>query len=112
MDSPWFKDAFEDLVLDAGGVKKPPPPPPESLFNLDKDRSVKTIHDRNMKRLPSTEYSPPRKTNEIIQVASSDEDSTSSSSDSRSRNATADGEDGAPASSEEVNGEQSETLGG
>ena len=73
---------------------------------------MKTIHDRNMNRLPSAGISPPRKTDEIVHVASSDEDSASSSGDSRSRNATADGEDGPPASSEEVNGTQGATLGG
>ncbi len=37
----WYKNAFEDLnPAKQGGLK----PPPESLFNLDEDRSIKTIH--------------------------------------------------------------------
>jgi hypothetical protein len=112
VEAPWFKDAFEDLALDAGEARKPLAPPPESLFNLDEDRSVKTIHDRNMNRLPSAGHTPPRKTNEIVQVASSDEDSASSSSEYGSRNATADGDDDAPVSSDEANGEQGATMGG
>ncbi|KAL3799667.1 hypothetical protein ACHAW5_009172, partial [Stephanodiscus triporus] len=43
----WFKDAFADLGLDADGSKKKLAPPPEALFNIDEDRSIKTIHNRN-----------------------------------------------------------------
>ncbi len=40
----WYKNAFEDI----GTVKQSnPEPPPESLFNLNEDRSIKTIHLRN-----------------------------------------------------------------
>jgi hypothetical protein len=49
----WFKDAFEDLRLDKKGRPKQPAPPPKALFNLDEDRSIKTIHLRNEQHLPS-----------------------------------------------------------
>jgi hypothetical protein len=44
----WFKNAFKDLDLDMSGAPKALTPPPEVLFNLDEDRLIKTIHDRNM----------------------------------------------------------------
>jgi hypothetical protein len=40
----WYKDAFKDLGTAKQGRLKPPP---ESLFYLDEDRSIKTIHLRN-----------------------------------------------------------------
>ncbi len=40
----WYKDAFKDLGMAKQGRLKPPL---ESLFNLDEDRSIKTIHLRN-----------------------------------------------------------------
>ena len=108
----WFKDAFVDLNLSKANNPKKLAPPPEALFNLDEERSVQTIHNRNLARLPSAGQ-PLRKTgNRNVNLTLSDEDSASSSGDSRSRNATADGEDGSPASSEEVNGEQGATMGG
>jgi hypothetical protein len=56
----WYKNAFENLGAPKwGGLK----PPPESLFNLEEDRSVKTIHLRNKNWLaPATGGStPPQK---------------------------------------------------
>ncbi len=40
----WYKNAFEDLGPAKQGIHKTPAPPLESLFNLDKDRFIKTIH--------------------------------------------------------------------
>ena len=40
----WFKDAFADLGIAAkGGALKKQAPPPEMLFDLDGDRSIKTM---------------------------------------------------------------------
>jgi hypothetical protein len=39
----WYKNAFEDLGPAKQGSHKTPAPPPESLFNLNKDCSIKTI---------------------------------------------------------------------
>jgi hypothetical protein len=40
----WFKNAFTDLGSAVDGKSKKPAPPPETLFNLEEDRSVKTVH--------------------------------------------------------------------
>jgi hypothetical protein len=88
----WYKNAFEDI----GTVKlSNPKPPPELLFNLDEDRSIKTIHLSNEARLSLKEGgSQPlqkKSIDEVIQPTSSDEESASSSSDEGSRSAAADG---------------------
>ena len=100
----WFKNAFEDLELDMPGAPKALTPPPESLFNLDKDRSIKTIHDRNLNR-PSAAGTPPWKNvSETVDMTFSDEDSTPSSSDEGPRKADAAEDHEVLASSDEVNG--------
>jgi hypothetical protein len=43
----WFKDAFTDLGLTVNRKSKKTAPPPETLFNLEEDRSVKTVHHRH-----------------------------------------------------------------
>jgi hypothetical protein len=40
----WFKNAFADLGSAVDGKSKKPAPPPETLFYLEEDRSVKTVH--------------------------------------------------------------------
>jgi hypothetical protein len=45
----WYKDAFKDLGLTTKDGSKKPAPPPKTLFNLDEDRSIKTIHNHNEK---------------------------------------------------------------
>ena len=95
----WFKNTFEDLVLDMPGAPKALAPPPKSLFNLDKDRSIKTIHDRNLNR-PSAAGTPPRKNvSETVDMRFWDEDSVSGP---RKADAAEDHE--VLASSDEVNG--------
>ena len=83
-------------------------PPPESLFNLDENRSIKTIHLRNKNRLaPAKGGSPPpqkKSNNEVVEVASSDEDSASSSSDEGLRSAATDGDENLPSSTVEDKG--------
>jgi hypothetical protein len=95
----WYKDDFEDLgAAKQGGPK----PPPESLFNLDEDCSIKTIHLRNDNWLPSTGGSPlpQKKSNtETVKPTSSDEDYASSSSDKGLRSAAANRDEYAPTSS-------------
>jgi len=100
----WYNDAFEDLgVAKQGGLK----PPPESLFNLDKDRSIKTIHLRNNNRLaPAADGLPPpqKKSNsEVVNLVSTDEDSASSSSEEGLCSAATDGDFYDPSSSVEDN---------
>ncbi len=101
----WYKNAFENLgAAKQEGLK----PPPESLFNLNKDRSIKTIHLRNENRLaPAASGKPPpqkKSNNEVVEMTSSDEDSASSSSDEGSRSAATDGDKNLPSSSVDDNG--------
>jgi hypothetical protein len=101
----WYKDAFKDLGTAKQGCLKPPP---ESLFNLNEDRSIKTIHLRNDNRLLSAGgSSPPRQklNTEVVELASFDEESASSSSDEGSRSAAANGDEVLPSSSAEENGQ-------
>jgi len=101
----WFKDAFADLGLDADGSKKKLAPPPEALFNIDEDRSIKTIHNRNMvsHSLPGSPL-PAGNGNGNVVWTLSDEDSTSLSLDEGPRTAASGKDDNVLASSAEVNG--------
>ena len=83
---------------------KAPPPLPEILFDLDGDKSIKTIHHHNENRLPSMVSTPSKKTdNGIVNLMTSDEESTCSSSDDGSRSAAANGGEYSPSSSAEDN---------
>jgi hypothetical protein len=103
----WFKDAFEDLGPAAKGGPKHPTPPPETLFDLDRERLVKTIHQCNEKSQPSMGSTPPaRKTGtRIVNLMASDKDSTSSSSNKGSCSAASDGGANSPSSSDKDNGQ-------
>ncbi len=103
----WFKDAFEDLVPATKGGPKRPTPPPKTLFELDGERLVKTIHQHNKKSQPFAGSTPPaRKTGtRIINLMASDEDSTSSSSDKGLRSAASDGDAKSPSLSDKDNGQ-------
>jgi hypothetical protein len=109
----WYRDAFEDIDV---AKQSRPKPPPESLFNLDKDRSIKTIHLRNDNRLPSTAGEPhplqKKPTNEAVHLMNSDEESASSSSDDGSRSAAAKGDKYSPSSSTEENGQAPDATNG
>ena len=86
---------------------KKPAPPPESLFNLEEDQSVKTVHHRQEveQEATTTGNTPSRKgKNEIVELASSDEDSASSSSQDGLRAADAVGDGDSPTSSAEDDG--------
>ena len=104
----WFKDAFADLGSATNGKSKKPAPPPESLFNLEEDRSVKTVHHRHeeeQQEATTAGNTPPRKgKNEVVELASSDEDSASSSSLDGPRAADAVGDEDSPTSSAEDDG--------
>ena len=103
----WFKDAFANLGPTANGQPKKTAPPPETLFNLEEDRSVKTVHHRHEEQQAATTASttPPRKgNNKIVEVASSDEDSASLSSQDRPRATDAVGDEDSPTSSAEDDG--------
>ncbi len=81
-------------------------PPPETLYNLAGDRSVKTVHDKNM--VPSQGgISSLTRTSETINLAGSDEESASLSgffsvplparaapTEDNTSNSSSDGEDG------------------
>ena len=91
----WFKDAFADLGSTANGRLKKTAPPPETLFNLEEDRSVKTVHHRHEEQQAATTAgtTPPWKgNNKIVVVASSDKDTASSSSRDRPRTTDAVGD--------------------
>jgi hypothetical protein len=98
----WYKDALKELSLTTKEGSKTPAPPPKTLFNLDKDRSIKTIHNCNEKQLPSVgSPAPPKKLNpKVVKLTESDEDPASSSGDDGSRSAATDGDDDAPAPSD------------
>ena len=108
-NAPWYKNAFADLLgLD---IKKLAPPP-EAIYNLDEDRSIKTIHNRNANRLTSVGSTPPRKKgSEIVDMASSDEDSASSSSMDQPRDAGVNEEEVSTALCEGVNNRRNVTDG-
>jgi len=59
----WFKNAFADLGLTIDRKLKKPAPLPETLFNLEKDQSVKTVHHRHEEQQAATTAgnTPPRK---------------------------------------------------
>jgi hypothetical protein len=101
----WFKDAFSGLDLDKSKGTKQPATPLETLFDLDGERLIKTIHERHMHRTTTTTGSPPPKkgTRELVDMADSDdEDSASSSNDEGSHEHSNQGVDGSsPASSAE-----------
>jgi len=112
-NAPWFKDAFAGLGLAAkGGAGMKQAPPPETLFDLDRDRSIKTIHHRN-KEQPNegAGSTPPKKGKGIVEVVDdSTEEESDGDSESPSENqerpraaATVRG-DALPTSSDEVNG--------
>jgi hypothetical protein len=110
----WYKDAFEDLSPATKGGLKKPTPPPETLFNLDKDCTVKIIHLCNEKRPPPAgSTTRPRKlTTKIVRLTGSDEDSASSSGDEWSCFAATKGDDDALSSSDGVNGQAQDLADG
>jgi hypothetical protein len=58
----WFKDAFANLgIVSNGRATKKQAPQPETLFNLDGDRSIKTIYQRNKAQPSSAGCTPPEK---------------------------------------------------
>ena len=70
----WFKDTFADLNLTKRGKGKLPAPPPECLYNLARDNSVGTIHDKNM-----APFQEGKSSKDTVNLAGSDEESASSS---------------------------------
>jgi hypothetical protein len=77
----WFKDAFADLGIAMNRrATKEQAPPPEMLFDLDGDRSIKTIHQCNKAQLSSAGRMPPKKKKgkELIDVSSEEESSKES----------------------------------
>jgi hypothetical protein len=117
-NAPWFKNAFEGLDLESGPAgNKQQAPPPEALFNLDGDRSVKTIHERHIAKAMTGSPPPRKKGNKneaAIEVDSSDdEDSASSLSDAGPRDQTAEGVvETSPTSSDEDGQNESVANGG
>ncbi len=60
--SSWFKDPFANLgIASKGGASKKQAPPPETLFDLDGERSIKTIHQRNKAQSSDVGSTPPKK---------------------------------------------------
>ncbi len=98
----WFKNAFADLDSAVDGKTKKPAPPPETLFNLEEDRSIKTVHHCHEQAATTAGSTPPWKgKGEVVNVASSDEESASSSSQDRPRTEAAVGDEDFFASSDE-----------
>jgi hypothetical protein len=109
----WFKDAFADLGSRVDGKPKKPAPPLETLFNLEDDRSVKTVHHCHEQAVTTVGSTPPWKgKGEVVKMASSDEESASSSSQDGPRTAAAIGDEDSPTSSDEGNGEAPGTADG
>jgi hypothetical protein len=108
----WFKDDFANLGIASNGrATKKQAPPPETLFNLDGDRSIKTIHQHNKAQPSSTGHTPPKKKKgeELIDVSSEEEFSEESAplleNQGRPHTAATVGEKEYPASSDEVDGQ-------
>jgi hypothetical protein len=108
----WFKNASADLgIASKGGASKKQALPPETLFNLDGERSIKTIHQRNKAQPSNAESTPPKKgkDKDLIDIFSEEESDEESASlpgkQGRSRAAAAAGEDKSPTSSNEVDGQ-------
>jgi hypothetical protein len=101
----WFKNAFVDLGLAVGGKLKKPSLPSETLFNLEEDWSVKTVHHRHKQAATTAGSTPPWKgKGKVVNVASSDEESASSSSQVRPHTAATVGDDDSSTSSDEDDG--------
>jgi hypothetical protein len=110
----WFKDAFADLGIAAkGGALKKQAPPPETIFDLDEDRSIKTIHHRNKEQPNNVGSITPKKGKEkdVIDVSSEEESDGESTSppgkQERPGAAATVGGDKPPTSSDEVDGKAS-----
>jgi hypothetical protein len=100
-----FKNAFADLGLAVEGKTKKPAPPPETLFNLEEDRSIKTLHHHHEQAATTAGITPPWKgKGKVVNVASSDEQSASSSSQDRPCTEAAVGDEDFSASSDEDDG--------
>ncbi len=115
----WFKDAFADLGIAAkGGALEKQAPPPETLFDLDRDRSIKTIHHRKEEQPNNAGSTPPKKGKEkdVIDVSSEEESDGESASPPGKQErpdaaATVEGDE-PPTSSDEVDGEASGAANG
>jgi hypothetical protein len=108
----WFKDTFANLGIALnGGSSKKQAPPPEILFNLDGERSIKTIHQRNKAQPSNVGSAPPKKgkDKDLINISSKEESdkesAPSSGKQGRLHAAATVGEDESPTSSDEVDGQ-------
>ena len=108
----WFNDAFANLeIVLKGGASKKQAPPPETLFNLDGERSIKTIHQRNKAQPSNMGSTPPKKgkDEDLINISSeeeSDKESTPSpGKQGRLRTAATVREDESLTSRDEVDGQ-------
>jgi hypothetical protein len=82
------------------GKPKKPAPPPKTLFNLEEDWSVKTVHHHLRQVATAVGSTPPRKgKGKIVKVASSGEESASSSRKDGLCTAAAIGDEDSPTSS-------------
>ncbi len=107
----WFKDAFANLGIASNGrATEKQAPPPETLFNLDGDCSIKTIHQHNEAQPSSAGCMPPKKKKgkELMDVSSEEETSKNSAplleNQGRPRAAATVREKEYPASNDEVHG--------
>jgi hypothetical protein len=109
----WYRDAIEGIDV---AKWSSPKPPPESLFYLDEDRSIKTIHLCNDNQLPPSVGEPhphqKKRTDKVVHLMNSDEESASSSSDDGSRSAAAKGDKYSPSSSAEENSQAPDATNG
>ncbi len=105
----WFEDAFANLgIVLNGRTTKKQAPPPETLFDLDGDHSIKTIHQCNKAQPSNAGRTPPKKKKgkELIDVSSEEESSKESAplleNQGRPCTAATIGEKEYPTSSDEV----------
>jgi hypothetical protein len=83
-----LNDVFaEELAASAGGNSRRQAPPPETLFNLNKDWSMKTVHCRHEQAAatPMGNTPPWKGKGKVVNVTNSSEESASSSSKERPR---------------------------
>jgi hypothetical protein len=107
-----FKDIFANLgIALKGGASKKQALPPEMLFNLDRERSIKTIHQHNKAQPSNAGSTPPKKgkDKDLIDISSEEESDKESAplpgKQGRSCAAATVGEDKSPTSSDEVDGQ-------
>ena len=107
--APWFETKFNiDVLLNDKKKSKEDRPPPELLYNIDGDRSLATIHDRNRKLI--TASSDPKKNSTISFDVDSSSASNKSEKDSSSSSSSTDEDDNSEGSTPSLSNARSNST--